>query len=251
MPRLRLIGLILVFIALAWRTSAQDALAPVKKGIHAPIPITAPEAIMPPEARRMRMPGLCVVSLIVDVNGLPQNPTIVRCSNPMFEQNSLDAVRKYRFQPARRIVDGTPAPAKITVEISYAFNGKPGDPPSQVRYEIASPPGTTSPGPDAEGIYPLAKEMEMPRMTRWVNRGYSFAAMTGPDGAVCTVLMVLDDKGKPKSAKTQSCDSPSLVEPAEESLMKSKFTPARLNGKAVPVRFIIKLVYEGFGTLKK
>lgn len=251
MPRLAVITYLCLFSAIAVSASAQDPLAPVKKGIHAPVPITAPEAIMPPEARRSKKPGLCIVSLIVDVNGLPQNPTIIRCSDPMFEQNSLDAVRKYRFQPARRIDDGKPAPAKITVEISYAFNGRPGDPPSQVKYELSSPPGTTSFAPDAEGIYPLAKQMEYPRMTRWVSRGYSFAAMTGPDGTACSVLMVLDAKGKPKSAKAQTCDSSWLVKPAEESLMKSKFTPALLNGSPVPVRFVIKLVYEGFGTLKQ
>jgi hypothetical protein len=166
----------------------------------------------------------------------------------MFEKNSLDAIRQYRFKPAFRTSDGAPVPVMVTVEINFRFdNGGPDEPPANIRYGFFSPPGITSAEADAGGIYPYLKHMEAPKMTQFVSKGFGQAAALFPDGTSCKVVLVLDAKGKPLSATISQCDKPTLEQPAIDSLMKSKYKPAKLNGKDVPVRLLVYLVYEGFG----
>lgn len=87
-------------------------------GISAPIAINAPEAEFSDEARRAKYQGVCLVSLIVDAQGNPQNPRVVRPLGMGLDEKALEAVRQYKFRPALK--DGrTPVPVMITVEINF------------------------------------------------------------------------------------------------------------------------------------
>jgi TonB family protein len=204
---------------------------------------------MPNAARYKRQGGMCFVSVVIDSKGLPQNPRVIRCTDSMFEKNSLDAIRQYRFKPAFRTSDGTPVAVSVTVEINFRFDayGPPDDAPVQIRYGFFSPPGTRSGDPDADGTYPFSKRLEGPAITQFISKGFGQAAAVFPDGTSCKVVLVLDAKGKPLNATISQCDKPTLEQPAIDSLMKSKYKPAKLNGKEVPVRLLVYLVYEGFG----
>jgi hypothetical protein len=187
--------------------------------------------------------------VVVDVKGLPQNPRVVRCTDSIFEKNSLDAVRQYRFKPAFRTSDGVAVPVMINIEINFRFDafGPDGDAPVQIRYGFFTPPGAKSGDPDQDGIYPFSKRLQGPTMTQFVSKGFGQAAAFFPDRTSCKVLLVLDAKGKPVNASISQCDKPTLEQPAIDSLMKSKYKPATLNGKEVPVRLLVYVMYEGFG----
>jgi periplasmic protein TonB len=87
-------------------------------GISAPIPIFQPEAEFSDEARRAKYQGVCLISMIVDANGMPQNPRVVRALGMGLDEKALEAVRKYRFKPAMK--DGkTPVPVMVTVEVNF------------------------------------------------------------------------------------------------------------------------------------
>jgi TonB family protein len=87
-------------------------------GISAPIPLVQPEAEFSDEARRAKYQGVCLVSLIVDAQGNPQNPRVVRPLGMGLDEKALEAVRKYKFKPALK--DGrTPVPVMITIEINF------------------------------------------------------------------------------------------------------------------------------------
>jgi len=95
------------------------------KAITPPVPINTPAAHFTDEARRKRITGTCVISLIVDVQGLPQMPQVTRSLDPGMDQQALIAVDQYRFKPAVR--DGNePVPVRITVEVRFHL----GTPPS-------------------------------------------------------------------------------------------------------------------------
>jgi len=70
------------------------------------------------EARSARFEGICVVQLIVDANGKPQNIKIVRSVGMGLDENAVEAVRQYRFTPAMK-ADGTPVPVLIHVEVNF------------------------------------------------------------------------------------------------------------------------------------
>jgi TonB family protein len=87
-------------------------------GVSAPVPLNQVEAEFSDEARRAKYQGVCLISLIVDAQGNPQNPRVIRALGMGLDEKALEAVRKYRFKPAMK--DGrTPVPVMITVEVNF------------------------------------------------------------------------------------------------------------------------------------
>ncbi len=87
-------------------------------GISPPVPIYQPQAQYSDQARKTKFQGLCLVSLIVDARGSPQNVHVIKSLTPDLDQKAIEAVSKYRFEPARK-KDGTPVPVMITVEVDF------------------------------------------------------------------------------------------------------------------------------------
>jgi periplasmic protein TonB len=87
-------------------------------GVSAPVALNSVEAEFSDEARRAKYQGVVLISMIVDANGMPQNPRVVRPLGMGLDEKALEAVRKYRFKPAMK--DGkTPVPVMITVEVNF------------------------------------------------------------------------------------------------------------------------------------
>jgi len=86
--------------------------------VSAPVALNNVEAEFSDEARRAKYQGVCLISLIVDAQGNPQNPRVVRALGMGLDEKALEAVRKYKFRPAMK--DGkTPVPVMITVEVNF------------------------------------------------------------------------------------------------------------------------------------
>jgi periplasmic protein TonB len=87
-------------------------------GVSAPIALNEVEAEFSDEARRAKYQGVCLIQMIVDAQGMPQNPRVVRPLGMGLDEKALEAVRKYRFKPAMK--NGkTPVPVMITVEVNF------------------------------------------------------------------------------------------------------------------------------------
>ena len=87
-------------------------------GVSAPVPLNSVEAEFSDEARRAKYQGVCLISLIVDAQGNPQNPRVVRALGMGLDEKALEAVRKYKFKPAMMTGKG-PVPVMITVEVNF------------------------------------------------------------------------------------------------------------------------------------
>lgn len=86
--------------------------------ISEPQVLVAPEAEFSDEARRAKYQGVVVISMIVDAQGHPQNPRVIRPLGMGLDEKALEAVRKYKFRPALR--DGrTPVPVVISIEVNF------------------------------------------------------------------------------------------------------------------------------------
>jgi TonB family protein len=99
---------------------AQPGIYKIGGGVTAPVLIhdVAPE--FSEAARRANYQGICLVSVIVDVNGNPQNARIVRPLGMGLDEKALEAVRQFRFKPAMK--DGkTPVPVAITIEVKFSY----------------------------------------------------------------------------------------------------------------------------------
>jgi periplasmic protein TonB len=86
-------------------------------GVSAPVPLLQPEAEFSDEARRQKYQGLCMISLIVDAHGNPQNPRVVHALGMGLDEKALQAVQLYRFKPAMK--DGHPVPVAITIAVNF------------------------------------------------------------------------------------------------------------------------------------
>jgi TonB family protein len=82
------------------------------------VPLFEPEAEFSDEARRAKYQGVCLVGLIVDAQGNPQNVHIVRTLGMGLDEKAMEAVRKYKFKPAMK--DGkTPVAVYVNVEVNF------------------------------------------------------------------------------------------------------------------------------------
>ena len=209
------------------------------------IPPTLVNNVMPiltNEAMQNHFNGSCIVSLIVDIQGNPQNSRIVRCTDPSFETSSLATVAQYRFKPATTH-DGQLVP--ITIRVVIQFNlPKAFDSGMPIRHVFSSPPGTTSTEPDADGVYPLTKMTTLPKITRFSDEGYGDAAfLDTKEYGACDIVLTISTKGKASDALVTHCERASLEKPAVLSLLNSKYKPGSVNGKAVPIRASVHLEY--------
>ena len=83
----------------------------------APAVIKRVEAHYSDAARREKITGTCLISLIVDAHGMPQNQRVAYSLEPSLDQNAMYAISQYRFKPA--MLNGIPVPVMITVEVDF------------------------------------------------------------------------------------------------------------------------------------
>ena len=69
------------------------------------------------EARRAKIKGVVIVSLLVDADGLPTDIRVVRSLGHGLDEKAIECVSKYRFRPAQK--DGRPVPTRINIEVNF------------------------------------------------------------------------------------------------------------------------------------
>lgn len=83
-----------------------------------PTPVKTPPPEYPENMRRDGVSGVVAVKVEIDEAGLVTNCSVSKSSNPAFEQAAVNAVRTWKFTPAKK--DG--APIKISLVIPIKFN---------------------------------------------------------------------------------------------------------------------------------
>lgn len=86
-------------------------------GVSAPVPIYTPQAKYTREAKKKKIQGVCIVSLIVDAHGLPQNPKVVQSVGYGLDEAAIKAVKTYRFKPSMK--DGHPVPVPLRIQVNF------------------------------------------------------------------------------------------------------------------------------------
>lgn len=96
-----------------------DGIYRIGGDVSAPVLLVTPVAEFSPEARRAKYGGECLISLIVDAEGNPQDLKVFRGGLKYgLDEKALEAVRRYRFTPAMK--DGRiPVPVRITVVVNF------------------------------------------------------------------------------------------------------------------------------------
>ena len=90
---------------------------PNSRDINPPHPTYAPDPEYSEQARKAGLQGSLELTLIVGADGLPHDVRVTKSLGMGLDENSLNAVRTWRFDPARK--NGIPVSAQITVEVSF------------------------------------------------------------------------------------------------------------------------------------
>jgi TonB family protein len=106
-------------------TTAFDGRSVYRVGgaVKAPVPTFQPNADFSEEARRKNYQGICLIGLIVDTHGSPQKAHILRALGMGLDEKAMEAVRRWRFEPAT--LNSRPVPVLITVEIEFHLYQRP------------------------------------------------------------------------------------------------------------------------------
>ena len=86
-------------------------------GVSNPVLIYDPDPEFSDEARRAKYQGICVVGLIVDAQGNPQDVKVVRPLGMGLDEKAIEAVRQYKFKPA--MYKGRPVAVAINIEVNF------------------------------------------------------------------------------------------------------------------------------------
>jgi TonB family protein len=82
-----------------------------------PIATYAPNPSFSEEARRKKIQGVVIISLLVTEDGLPTELRVEKSVGYGLDQKAMEAVSHYNFKPAMK--DGAPVAARISVETSF------------------------------------------------------------------------------------------------------------------------------------
>ena len=88
-----------------------------KDRLSGPRAIYSPQPGYSDQARKMKVQGTIVMSLTVGADGLPRDVKIERGLGYGLDEEALEAVRKWKFQPALK--DGQPIEAKVHVQTTF------------------------------------------------------------------------------------------------------------------------------------
>jgi TonB family protein len=86
-------------------------------GTSAPRVIYNPDPEYSEKARLAKFQGVCVLFLVVDTDGIPQDIKVARPLGMGLDEKAIEAVKKWRFEPARK--DGIPVAVKVNVEVAF------------------------------------------------------------------------------------------------------------------------------------
>jgi len=91
----------------------------VRAGVTAPKAIYQPEPEFSEEARKAHYQGVVGLTVVIDKNGLVQDIRIARPLGMGLDEQALNGIKTWKFQPATR--DGQAVAVQVNIEVSFAF----------------------------------------------------------------------------------------------------------------------------------
>jgi protein TonB len=100
---------------------AQEPKGPVRlhSGIAAPRRVADALPVYPPIAQSARVEGIVIVEVVISETGDVTSAKVLR-SIPLLDAAAIDAVKKWRFEPAR--LNGEAIPIVMTVTVNFQLN---------------------------------------------------------------------------------------------------------------------------------
>jgi len=86
-------------------------------GVTPPRPIYSPDPEFSEEARKAKYQGVCVLSLVVGIDGRPTDIRVQRGLGMGLDEKAIETVKTWRFEPGYK--DGHPVATQVAVEVNF------------------------------------------------------------------------------------------------------------------------------------
>ena len=86
-------------------------------GRENPVPVRTDAPEYPHELKADRVSGLVMVKCTIDEQGNVADTEIAKSSNEKFDRFATEAIKKWKFKPARQ--DGAPVSVQVTIPIKF------------------------------------------------------------------------------------------------------------------------------------
>lgn len=90
----------------------------VEEAVVLPVPLRRPAPAYPPALTQSGIDGVVVARFFIDAQGVPETVRIVRTPHPLFDVAVVEAVRQWRYEPAR---DARGRPVRHQVQVPFRF----------------------------------------------------------------------------------------------------------------------------------
>ena len=107
-------------VAVAFEVPKDPLLGPIYKvglGVTPPKPRQTPDPEYSKQARKDKFQGQCVLGVIIGPDGRTYNIKVTRPLGEGLDEKAIEAVQKWRFEPARK--DGKPVAVAITIQVEF------------------------------------------------------------------------------------------------------------------------------------
>lgn len=108
--------LLLIATTLAFFGSTVRAAA----GRENPVPVRTVAPEYPQNLKAQNVSGLVMIKCTIDEQGNVGETSVVKSSNEQFDRFATDAIKKWKFKPARQ--DGNPISVQVTIPIKFVVD---------------------------------------------------------------------------------------------------------------------------------
>jgi TonB family protein len=98
--------------------STSDTHVPGRNGVSYPRCSYCPAAAYPPGARKNKLSGTVTLCLLVTAEGYPSDIQVTKSAEPSLDQQAVETVRKWRFDPAKDW-NGVPVAVHEVIEVAF------------------------------------------------------------------------------------------------------------------------------------
>lgn len=84
-----------------------------------PVPVRTVPPEYPAQMRDQKASGVVTVNCLVDEKGNVTESRVEKSTNEAFDQAALDAVKRWKFKPAKQ--DGAPVSIRVSIPVRFVF----------------------------------------------------------------------------------------------------------------------------------
>jgi TonB family protein len=205
-----------------------------------------PDNLMPAYPPSLQMAGItrgfAIVAMSIDTEGKVQDAMVLAHTQPRLAETALEAVRGWRFIPAK--LDGTPVPVQTELKIEFSLEGAVIS-TNLLNHFFFDNLSNTGDMTVVTALCRPERLDQLPQREKGGSPGYATAAAKDGVAGRVQVHFYIDERGEVRFACAEPAGHPYLMEQAVEAVRQWKFAPPTSRGRPVMVAAVQEFNFGG------